>query len=70
MVLRVTQKLAVSERQACKVLEQAKATQRRNLSPPSDKKQLTDDIIALAGKYGRYGYRIVTALLNNEQGWG
>jgi len=69
MVLRVSQKLAVSERRACKVLEQARATQRRILSPPVDEKQLTDDIIALATKYGRYGYRRITALLNNEHGW-
>ena len=65
----VCQKLAVSERRACKVLEQARTTQRRNLSPPSDEKQLTDDIIALATRYGRYGYRRITALLNNEYGW-
>jgi putative transposase len=69
MVLQVSQKLSVSERRACKVLEQARATQRRNLSIPSDEKQLTDDIIVLASKYGRYGYRRITALLNNEKGW-
>jgi len=69
MVLQVSQKLAVSERRACKVLEQARATQRRNLSPPSDEKQLTNDIITLATRYGRYGYRRITALLNNEYGW-
>jgi len=69
MVLQVSQKLSVSERRACRVIEQARATQRRNLSPPSDEKQLTDDIIALATKYGRYGYRRITALLNNEHGW-
>jgi putative transposase len=69
MVLKVSHKLAVSERRACKALEQARATQRRNLSPPSDEKQLTDDIIALATRYGRYGYRRITALLNNEYGW-
>ena len=50
-------------------MEQARTTQRRNLSPPSDEQQLTDDIIALATKYGRYGYRMITALLNNERGW-
>jgi len=51
------------------VLEQARATQRRNPSPPSDEEQLTRDIIALATRYGRYGYRRITALLNNEHGW-
>jgi putative transposase len=69
VVLQVSQKLSVSERRACKVLQQARTTQRRSLSPPSDEKQLTEDIITLATKYGRYGYRRITALLNNEHGW-
>ena len=69
MVMQVSQKLAVSQRRACRVLEQARATQRRCLSPPCDEKQLTDDIISLATRYGRYGYRRITALLNNEYGW-
>jgi transposase InsO family protein len=50
-------------------LEQARATQRRNPWSPSDEKQFTNDIIALATKYGRYGYRRITALLNNEYRW-
>jgi putative transposase len=70
MVLYVSQKSAASERRACKVLEQARATQRRGHSPPSDEKKLTDDIIALATRYGRYGYRRITALLNDSKhGW-
>jgi len=69
MVLQVSKKLSVSERRACKVLKQARTTQRRNLSPPSDEEQLTGDIIALATEYGRYGYRRITAMLRNE-GWG
>jgi len=52
------------------VLGQARTTQRRESSPPSDEKQLTKDIVALATQYGRYGYRRITALLNNnEHGW-
>jgi transposase InsO family protein len=69
VVLQVSQKLGVSERRACKVLEQARATQRRSLSPPSDEERLIRDIVALATMYGRYGYRRITALLNNEYGW-
>jgi len=69
MVLQVSQKLAVSERLACKVLEQARSTQRRNLSPPCEEKRFTEDIIALATRYGRYGYCRITALLNNEHMW-
>jgi len=30
---------------------------------------LTDDIVKLAGKYGRYGYRMITALLKDKHGW-
>jgi len=69
MVLQVSRKLKVSERRACRVLEQASATQRRNLSLPSDEKWLTDDVIEMATRYGRYGYRRITAMLNNERGW-
>ena len=67
--MKVQDKLGVSERRACKVLDQARSTQRRILPPPSDEKQLTDDIVNLATKYGRYGYRRITALLNSELGW-
>jgi putative transposase len=69
MIRQITRLLSISERRACKVLKQARATQRRILSPPTDEEQLTGDIIALATKYGRYGYRRITALLNNEYGW-
>jgi putative transposase len=65
----VCQKLAISERRACKILGQTRSTQRRDLSPPSDEKQLTKDIIDLATKYGRYGYRRITALLNDNKCW-
>ena len=65
----IYQKLTVSQRRACRVLEQARATQRRHPFVPSDEKKLTEDIIALATRYGRYGYRRITALLNNQMGW-
>jgi hypothetical protein len=65
----VCRELKVSERRACKVLGQARATQRRRFFSASDEKQLTADIIALATRYGRYGYRRITALLNEKKGW-
>jgi hypothetical protein len=68
-VQHVCHALTVSERRACKVLDQTKSTQRRELAPSSDEKQLTHDIIELASQYGRYGYRRITALLNNNRGW-
>jgi putative transposase len=69
MIQNVCQKLAVAERRACQVLGQARSTQRREPSLPYDERRLTEEIIALATKYGRYGYRRITALLNNEKGW-
>ena len=68
MVAHVCHQLAVSERRACKVLGQDRKTQRRIKLSPSYEKELTADIIDLAGKYGRYGYRRITALLNNKDG--
>lgn len=62
-------KLEVSQRRACQVLGQARATQIRKPSPPSGEGRLTRDIVTLATKYGRYGYRRITAMLNNDMGW-
>lgn len=58
----------VSERRACKVLGQARATQRRQRAVPSDEPRLVNRMIELATIYGRYGYRRVTVLLHQE-GW-
>jgi putative transposase len=58
----------VSERRACQVLGQARATQRRQRAVPSDEPRLVKRMIELATMYGRYGYRRVTALLRQE-GW-
>ena len=58
--------LSVSERRACKVLSQARATQRHVPHIPSDEEQLRTRIIELATRYGRYGYRRITALLRQE----
>ena len=62
------QELSVSERRACKVLDQARSTQRLNPYLPDDEPQLLAEIIELAEKYGRYGYRMITALLR-QNGW-
>ena len=61
-------KLRVSERRACTVLVQPRSTQRYRPSPPSDEERLVTRIVELASKYGRYGYRRITALLRRE-GW-
>ena len=69
MVNKVCQKLDISERRACKVLGQSRATQRYVLKCDDEEKHLRNDIIQLASKYGRYGYRRITAILNNNEGW-
>ena len=62
------QELGVSERRACRTLGQHRSTQRQVPQGQADEERLTDDIIELADQYGRYGYRMVTGLLNNA-GW-
>ncbi len=52
MINRVCQLLHISERRACRVLGQTRSMQRR--------------MIELASRYGRYGYRPITALLRRE----
>ena len=68
VVNQAIQVLDVSERRACRVVGQPRATQRYNKRPVDDEDFLTSRIIELASQYGRYGYRRVTALLRNE-GW-
>ena len=48
------------------MLGQARSTQRRALSAPDDEPRLVERMVALAGKYGRYGYRRIAALLGSE----
>jgi len=61
----VRQRLGVSERHACRVLGQSRATQRRVKKVRSDEAALRRDVVRLAG---RYGYRQITNLLRIE-GW-
>src|SRR5690606_13942197 len=65
---RVMAKFSVSERFACKVLGQHRSTQRKKPQGRPDEEALTSDIIRLASRYGRYGYRRITAMLRSE-GW-
>ncbi|MBR8443070.1 IS3 family transposase, partial [Burkholderia cenocepacia] len=64
----VMAKFSVSERFACKVLGQHRSTQRKKPQGRPDEEALTSDIIRLASRYGRYGYRRITAMLRSE-GW-
>ena len=60
--------LGVSERRACRVLSQPRSTQRHRCIAAPDEDALTRAIVTLAGRFGRYGYRRVTALLRRA-GW-
>ena len=68
-VVRVQQRLGVSERRACEVLGQARSTQRRSRKRGADEAVLRADVVKVAGRFGRYGYRMVTGMLRAE-GWG
>jgi putative transposase len=59
-------KLGVSERRVCRVIDQPRSTQRDNPVVRDDEECLRAEIIRLASKYGRYGYRRITALLKRE----
>ncbi len=60
--------LQVSERRACRVVGQCRASQQYVPRRADDEAVLRARIVALAREYGRYGYRRVTALLRAE-GW-
>ncbi len=58
----------MSERRTCRVLDQPRSTQRYEPHLLDDEPLLAQRIVELAGEYGRYGYRRITALLRGE-GW-
>lgn len=58
----------ISQRRACRIIGQARSTQRRRPIIRDDEDSLRKRIIELTCCYGRYGYRRITALLHRE-GW-
>jgi transposase InsO family protein len=58
----------VSQRRACEVLGQVRSTQRRPRKIREDEPGLVKRMVELATQYGRYGYRMIAALLRDE-GW-
>jgi len=62
----VKEKLSISERRVCRVIGQPRSTQRHHPIVRDDEEHLRKEIIHLAGRYGRYGYRRITALLKQE----
>jgi putative transposase len=66
VVDRVCRLLGISERRACRVLGQARSTQRHRNKVTDEESGLIRKVIELAGEYGRYGYRRITAWLQQE----
>jgi transposase InsO family protein len=64
----VVEGLGVSERRAYRVIGQHRSTQRKPGTPCGDEGTLTEAVINLAERFGRYGYRRITALLRAD-GW-
>ena len=62
------ERFGVSERRACRALRTSRSTYRYSPIERDDEVPLIRRIIDLAAKYGRYGYRRITALLRLE-GW-
>ncbi len=56
----------VSERRACKVIGQPRMTQRYKTKQLNKDKALTAEIKKLANKHKRYGYRMITAKLRQD----
>jgi len=67
-VVHIQQKLGISQRRACRVLNQPRSVQRHKSNKSFEQEVLRKDIVRLASRYGRYGYRRITALLRTE-GW-
>ena len=60
--------LQVSERRACRAIGQIRSSSRYRPRLDPSQKPVRERSIALAKKYGRYGYRTVTDLVRQE-GW-
>src|SRR5262249_58454991 len=60
--------LSISERRACAALGQHRSTQRKIPQGRDDEARLTADIVELARRYRRYGYRKIAARLRQARG--
>jgi putative transposase len=61
--------LRLSERRICRVLGQHRSTQRRVPTGPDDEERLTADLVELARRHGRLGYRKIAEMLRSTAGW-
>ena len=68
VAVKLQAEFTVSERRACRVLDQPRASQRYAARPVSDEAALVMRILELVRVHPRYGYRFITAKLRQE-GW-
>ena len=68
MAVKLQREFTVSERRACRVLDQPRASHRYAAQPASDEAALVARILELVRAHPRYGYRFMTAKLRQE-GW-
>ena len=59
----------ISERRVCRAIKQSLSSQRHISSRSVRDESLRERIIDLAMKYGRFGYRQITTLLQAEEWW-
>lgn len=62
----IEKELDVSQRRACKVVEQPRSTQRYAKRDDAEEREIVQRLQALSRKHPRYGYRFMTALLRRE----
>jgi putative transposase len=68
VAVKLQEEFTVSERRACCVLDQPRASQRYQAKPRSDEAALVKRMLELVRVHPRYGYRFITAKLRQE-GW-
>lgn len=64
----ILEQYPISERRACGLVGQARSSQRYQVKQLPDETEITTQIVELASAYGRYGYRMITAMLR-ERGY-
>ena len=64
----VRETFGVSERRICRVQRRSRSTHRREPLVRDAEQALTNDNVGLATRFGRYGYRRITAMLRLA-GW-
>ena len=60
------EKFRISERRACRLIGQSRTSQRYEANRLPDEDEITAAIVAQAQAYGRYGYRMITAMLRAQ----